>query len=101
MRKAVILDYTEQDSFLLHPSPSLLLQVKDVGRQPESSEFVDFSSGTDSLHVQHIGPDFSFLINYPAPSALFIQCKVTVKCHLIIKGNSMHSFCDGVNTQLC
>lgn len=45
--------------------------------------------------------DQIFLINYPAPSSLFIQCKVTVKCHLIIKGNSMHSFCDGVNTQLC
>lgn len=53
------------------------------------------------LSMFNILDQIFFLINYSAPSALFIQCKVTVKCHLIIKGNSMHSFCDGGNTQLC
>lgn len=101
MRKAVILDYTEQDSFLPSPSPSLLLWVKDVGKQPESSESIDFLQAQVLSMFNILDQTFFFLINYPAPSVLFIQCKVTVKCHLIIKGNSMHSFCNGVNTQLC
>lgn len=97
----LIFDYTQQDSFLLHPSPSLLLWVKSLACSQSPPSPLVFFRAADSLHVQHIGPDFFFfLINYPAPSTLFIQCKATVKCHLIIKRNGTHSFWGKGNTQL-
>lgn len=74
---------------------------KILGMQPESSEPIGFlQSCRFSPCSTYWTRFFFFLINYPAPSTLFIQCKATVKCHLIIKSNSTHSFWGKGNTQL-
>lgn len=99
----LIFDYTQQDSSLLHPSPSLLLWVKSLACSHSPLSPLVFFRAAVSLHVQHTGPDFFFfsLINYPAPSTLFIQCQATVRCHLIANRNSTHSFWAKGNAQLC
>lgn len=79
MRKAVILDYTEQESFLLPPSHLLCLYGEKMlaGNQSLPSLLIFFRHRFSPCSTYRTRFLF-FIITYPAPSAFFIQCKETV-----------------------